>query len=374
MGSCKFGNVKCTYSHSKDFLGKDGWWATEEGRQTRRDEVKNAGEVEKELRTLWNGLLCLPRTTSQMNGGKPGSSKGRAAIGRNKESIQSPITTTQPVVLLLSLGYADTFNSVHEHFLAALHSRADVIQAETRQSALQSLARSDITGVFVTDPEITEKKYAKLISKLVEYAKAGGTVVVGGSFSTFVRPRDNDAFFKKAWGQNWKMGSYHRTTFFLNPSRPSRLLVGPRLPASYSMKTVHLKDVAPESVVYGPTAESRTQSMVFPASSVDLDEAPVVYTQVGQGFLGYIGDVNGESESTNVILAMLGLLDEGTDYGRHRNSGSRREGKRAMHRGRHREWNMGSDSENEERMLNGGFTHDELNELLCQGIKPWDEW
>ena len=120
MGSCKFGNVKCTYSHSKDFLGKDGWWATEEGRQTRRDEVKNAREVEKELRTLWNGLLCLPRTTSQMNGGKPGSSKGRVAIGRNKESIQSPITTTQPVVLLLSLGYADTFNSVHEHFLAAL--------------------------------------------------------------------------------------------------------------------------------------------------------------------------------------------------------------------------------------------------------------
>ena len=27
----------------------------------------------------------------------------------------------------------------------------------------------------------------------------------------------------------------------------------------------------------------------------------------------------------------------------------------------------------EERMMNGGFTNDEVDELLAQGVKPWDE-
>lgn len=26
-----------------------------------------------------------------------------------------------------------------------------------------------------------------------------------------------------------------------------------------------------------------------------------------------------------------------------------------------------------ERMQNGGFTNDQVNELLCQGVKPWDD-
>ena len=30
------------------------------------------------------------------------------------------------------------------------------------------------------------------------------------------------------------------------------------------------------------------------------------------------------------------------------------------------------DSEAEERAQNCGFTNDEVQELLCQGVKPWD--
>ncbi|KXZ50738.1 hypothetical protein GPECTOR_15g423 [Gonium pectorale] len=31
------------------------------------------------------------------------------------------------------------------------------------------------------------------------------------------------------------------------------------------------------------------------------------------------------------------------------------------------------EDEVDERMDNMGFTRDELNDLLCQGVKPWDE-
>jgi hypothetical protein len=338
-------------------------------------------EERREMRAF-NQLLGRSYTTGtslRMNGGSVGGKRQVAvgSIGRSKAKTPSKATAI-PCVLLLSLGYADTFNSVHKHFLAALNSVADVIQSETKESALENLARPNIFGVFVTDPEITEKKYKKVLSRLVEYAKAGGTVVIGGSFSTFVRGSDNDAFFKKAWDLDWKMGSYHRTTFTLNPSRPERLFRGPSLAASYSMKTVHLKGIAPETVVYGPTPESRTQSMVFAPSAVDLSEAPVVYTRIAQGFLGYIGDVNGEIDSTNVILSMLGLPDQ-SSKGRDARKGdeSRRKGSGKERSTRRRGWDMEDESEDDdwdERRMNGGFSHEELNELLCQGIKPWDEW
>jgi hypothetical protein len=71
---------------------------------------------------------------------------------------------------------------------------------------------------------------------------------------------------------------------------------------------MHLKGISPKTVVYGPTAALRTQLMVFAPSAIDLSEAPVVYSPMGQGFLGYIGDVKGGKDSTNIILSMLGLL------------------------------------------------------------------
>lgn len=135
--------------------------------------------------------------------------------------------------------------------------------------------------------------------------------------------------------------------------------------------------------------------MVFAPAPVDLNEAPVVYTRVGRGYLGYIGDVNGEEESTNVILSMLGLPAQSTKIqkeglrragkgkGSSRSAG-RSGGEPGLGKGKGRasgsryEYHDSEDDwysdEEEERMMNGGFSNDELNELLCQGIKPWEEW
>jgi len=50
-----------------------------------------------------------------------------------------------------------------------------------------------------------------------------------------------------------------------------------------------------------------TQSNVFSASPVDQAQTPVAFTKIGDGSLGYIGDVNAEEESDNVVLAMCGI-------------------------------------------------------------------
>lgn len=77
----------------------------------------------------------------------------------------------------------------------------------------------------------------------------------------------------------------------------------PLLP-SYSQKAVFLKNVNATDSIYAPSSESRTQSHVFQAETVDQDQAPVAFTKIGSGWLGYIGDVNNEEGSQNVVLAM----------------------------------------------------------------------
>ncbi|KAI9451491.1 hypothetical protein BJY52DRAFT_1125121 [Lactarius psammicola] len=52
------------------------------------------------------------------------------------------------------------------------------------------------------------------------------------------------------------------------------------------------------------------------------------------------------------------IMDVGVEYAAHRNRGRRSRGGRGRGRGRTENW---------------GFTDDEVQELLCQGVKPWDE-
>ena len=79
---------------------------------------------------------------------------------------------------------------------------------------------------------------------------------------------------------------------------------------SYSIKAVHLRGVKAEDVLYATPKEEDEddkESMAFPSLVVDLPSVPIAYTRIGDGFLGFVGDVNTEEESASVILAMLRL-------------------------------------------------------------------
>ena len=207
---------------------------------------------------------------------------------------------------MLSLSNPDLLASTNEHFISTLRSKIRIIQALNARKALQCLADTNLKGVFVADEGIIKNRNSGVLSSLIGWVNAGGIVVFGSLFPSFITGSEFDRFFEK-WGLPWKMGDYHRTTFVLNPSIPQLSNHLANLMTSYSMKAVHLKGVNAEDVLYAPTEDSRVQSHVFAPSPVDLSQVPVAYTRIGDGFLGYIGDVNAEDESTNVILAMLRL-------------------------------------------------------------------
>ena len=133
-----------------------------------------------------------------------------------------------------------------------------------------------------------------------------------GLFCSFIRPSDFDTFIRSTWSLPWKFGDYHRTTFTLNPLRHARLQNKSELSTSYSMKAVQIQGVPPEAAVYITTPDSMLESNVFASESVhNTGQTPIFFTPIGDGFLGYIGDVNAETGSTAVILAMCNLMSDG---------------------------------------------------------------
>jgi hypothetical protein len=216
--------------------------------------------------------------------------------------------TKGPFVLLLSLSNPDLLARTNEHVISALRSKARLVHVSNVRKALQYLADTDLKGVFVADEGIAETKNAEVLYSLIDWVNAGGIAVIGALFASFISWTEFGRFFNK-WGLPWTRGDYTRMTFVLNPSIHQLSSHSANLAMSYSMKALHLTGVEAEDILYVPVEDEGSDpdsdwdvEPVFPPSNV-----PVAYTRIGHGFLGYVGDVNGEEESTSVVLAMLRL-------------------------------------------------------------------
>lgn len=184
--------------------------------------------------------------------------------------------------------------------------QAVLTQARNTQQALDLLdGDNKPKAIFVTDAGVATSNNNSVTDKLMNFARDGGTVVLGGSFSSSIRPSDLRKYFRK-WNLPWKNGSYHRTTVHLNQSAGG--VPGRGLPSSYSQKALFLSGVDRNAAWYLPNESSRTESHVFTPEPVPTSETPAAFAKVGNGWLGYIGDVNGEEDTDAVVLGMLGLL------------------------------------------------------------------
>jgi len=311
LNNCTHGARKCVYSHDRTHLPESGWWNYPEqvASATRLQPLLDGGLLADDCSAI---LRAYPKVkkfaarAKRLDVVEELFFKHRV-VKSSQESSLNPMPT-EKFVLLISLE-EDFFTSIHAHFLSALKDRIKVAKALTVRQALQDLNSPNLIAVYLTDAGATRPKHKSLVTKLVAYTRDGGTVVAGGQFSNHVSP-DQFEDFTKAWGLTWTFGSYHRTTFSLN-SNNDIVKQNPSLFASYSMKSLHASQILPEHAVYKPTENSYLQSHVFaPTKIEEKDEAPATHAKVGQGWFGFIGDVNGEEKSTNTVLAMLGLLDQ----------------------------------------------------------------
>ncbi|KAL1728153.1 hypothetical protein EV714DRAFT_215636, partial [Schizophyllum commune] len=225
---------------------------------------------------------------------------------KGKGKKQQGASAGEAFVLIIVLEDDGFWHDIHAHLLKALRAKIAVKQSTSKNQIRELLASPDLAGVLAVDAGIARRRNASLADELAAYAKRGGAVVIGGQFSNHITPAEMKTLMQR-FGLPWTMGDYHRTTHTRN-AQNDIVQRNPSLPKSYSMKAVHIAGAEPAAAMYGPTEGSKLQSMVFAPVKIDnLAEYPVVHSRVGDGHLGFIGDVNGETESTAPVLAMLGL-------------------------------------------------------------------
>jgi hypothetical protein len=214
----------------------------------------------------------------------------------------------KPEIFLLSLAFQSFLDKSYESLIDGLHKSATLKRAKATGSAIRYLDTNNPKAIIVTDEGLTETENKAALDKVMLYLRNGGLVIFALHFPSFITMDVFDRFWKQTFDLPWKHGDYHRTDFQFNRTCTlPNSVASASFPAPYSMKVLHVKDARSHEKLFVPTPGSMTQSHVFPPGHVDLAQAGIVGTKVGNGYMVYVGDVNGEKGSDSAILALCGL-------------------------------------------------------------------
>lgn len=226
---------------------------------------------------------------------------------------------SKPEILFLSLAFVPIFDELYDDLITRIAEKATIKRIKTSSAAHTYLDALTLTNpnegtnspraILLTDNALTKSQNQPILDKVLAYARAGGTVVVGFHLCSFTRMDAFDRFFNQGCGLPWKSGDYHREDFEYNSFAGSGLALegggsgggdATPMPGPYSMKALHVKDAQGVERVFVPVGEAGTSRN---------GQAPVAGTKMGDqgGRLFYIGDVNAEITSTQVVLALCGL-------------------------------------------------------------------
>ncbi|KAF5716809.1 triacylglycerol lipase [Fusarium globosum] len=163
-------------------------------------------------------------------------------------------TSTKPLILAIALNPQPFLDEIYKPLMAEIRPNADFLRAEDADSAKRWLLREPTpAAILITDEGLTEDQNNHVWPAVLRYVRGVGTVVVMGGFSTF----------------------------------DSGLAV--KMVPEYSTKALFVHNVAFE--------DDRVSG-----------ESAVAFASVGDGKLGYIGDVNAEHGLNVTVLAMCGIL------------------------------------------------------------------
>ncbi|KXS98106.1 hypothetical protein AC579_9001 [Pseudocercospora musae] len=211
----------------------------------------------------------------------------------------------RPRVVLLQLQKESFFDDQYARLLQVLKAKAEV-DTITSRSAASALFNSKYRPVVLaTDQALTESKNSTLGEEARQFVRSGGTLIFCCHFPTYSQPSDVDELFSR-FDLPWECGDYHRTEHSINDYMAHVETTG--LTSHYSQKALHLQNVDRSDAVYLPSNTSHIESSVFPLSPIeDLSQTPAAFAACGRGKVGFLGDLNAEDATHNVVLAMCGL-------------------------------------------------------------------
>lgn len=212
----------------------------------------------------------------------------------------------KPLIVILTLDKLEFFNDMYKDFIHLLNAKAEVRRATTPDEARTAFnSHPKPAAILSADESLTVSTRISLVHDALSYVRSGGTLIFMGLFSSFARPPDINSLFSRL-DLPWESGNYNRSTFKLN--REMTHFDKSSMAISYGQKALHLANVTFDDAVYLPTDDSVVESIVFgPRRVSDRTQTPAAFAKVGEGRIGYVGDVNNEDETTPLVLGMCGL-------------------------------------------------------------------
>lgn len=296
-GMCTF-DAQCRYSHEKKYLHEDGWW-------------NNPSVAEKCQETIIQDSMAGIDLSSRFMATFGVSPEFLHNISRQNHrlAVPQPLSDTTRFILFLRLVANRDISDFHDDVRTAMEAKIKVIEVNAQELALSRLQCSGLQGVYIMDAGILERKFSRLSSEVVNYVKGKrrGTVVFAPGFGSTVLHRPEMAlYFAKEWGLSWRAGSTGRSIFARCSNKSSHFN---DMPSTCSMKVLNLDGVPLSAAIYLST-ELLWSIPGLPAAHPA--ELAIFYHRLSnkQGWLGYVGNLNGESEGTMATLAMFGFGSE----------------------------------------------------------------
>lgn len=214
---------------------------------------------------------------------------------------------TKPLIVILCFQSEKTLDEYNPDILPALAQKSVVRKAKTLPQArryLTSSVRPHI--VVVTDAAVTYPENHELLPRLVEYAKAGGTVVYSGIFGSTVLYPDLKAMFKNVWGLPWRVCAHTDGTHAVNPRVKG--IATKAILEKCIVKSTRINNVALEDAIY--VSPSEAKKLKNPPVSEGRSSSDKTYetfaavAKVGRGGLAYMGHFGPEPITTSIILGL----------------------------------------------------------------------
>ncbi|KAI5861209.1 hypothetical protein GGS23DRAFT_612188 [Durotheca rogersii] len=158
------------------------------------------------------------------------------------------MASARPTVLIFSHGGID---GGHGNIKYA----ANTYQAEFCEPTVTPIQLLEdhpaVQAIWIVDHDIMLSIHKHISDRVVNYAGNGGTVILGGWFSSTMSPRVFSRWMEKAWNLPWRCGEVRTATVFLRDPA-----IGPHpnwqhaLARSYHQKSTFLKNVSPTESWY----------------------------------------------------------------------------------------------------------------------------
>ncbi|KAF2211582.1 hypothetical protein CERZMDRAFT_43168 [Cercospora zeae-maydis SCOH1-5] len=223
---------------------------------------------------------------------------------RPPRGASKPQVDTRPRLALLQLQKHPYFDEQYALLLRELSARFQVDHITNRTQASLLFRNGWHSIVLATDQALADPDNYVLREEARLFIHRGGSLILCCHFAAAAPRLDVEKFFS-SFGLYWRTGDYHRTEHDLNRAIAGVDIGGLR--PRYSQHAVHLRDVDPRHAIYLPAATAYVQSSVCPPSPIeDKTQTPTALATVGQGRLGFMGDVNVEEGTIRTVLTICG--------------------------------------------------------------------